>query len=231
MCHSSRACCGGWTWAEDTFSLPLSLPHCPLSSHPPHLFGSPYSICMFASAVISSLVLFFRIHSWTSPVSWPRLLPWAQYRGFPRCPPRPLPSVRPSPCEKTSRPDWFPPASLLPRWAPTHQPPAVGGEGGPLNRSPHHNERDSRCLPLPQRRGLRPPPAPDLSGSAPHGPSAADRLQGLVPAPWVSAGTICQSSKDPPPVPLSSHASSMCILFCFYGFWSNLNSQLVIFTK
>lgn len=39
---------------QKTPSLYLFLFPAALSSHPPHLFGSPYSICMFAGAVISS---------------------------------------------------------------------------------------------------------------------------------------------------------------------------------
>lgn len=57
------------------------------------------------------------------------------------------------------------------------------------------------------------------------------RPHGLAPVTWVRASTICQSSRDLVPFPITSHASSVCISFCFYGFWSNLNSQLFIFTK
>lgn len=70
--------------------------------------------------------------------------------------------------------------------------------------------------------------------TSPHSPRVADGTwpQGLALVPWVSASTICQRSKRPPPPPITSHASSVCISFCFYGvFWSNLNFQLFIFTK
>ena len=57
------------------------------------------------------------------------------------------------------------------------------------------------------------------------------------PQAWLlSPGSVlAQSAKGrnsllPPPI--TSHASSVCISFCFYGvFWSNLNFQLFIFTK
>lgn len=61
----------------------------------------------------------------------------------------------------------------------------------------------------------------------------AGRPQAHCLAPVTSdyASTICRSSKtlcSPPTT--TSQAFSVCISFCFYGFWNNLNSQF-IFTK
>lgn len=129
---------------------------------------------------------------------------------------RPLPSVRLSPCEKTPLPGLSPPASPFPQWALTCQPPAFGGEKGPLKwlfptskrtQGACHFLRDEVCVP------------PSYQSRSPlHSPRGADRTCSKAPASWVSASTVCQSSKDPLPSPITSHAS-VCTSFCFYGFF------------
>lgn len=74
--------------------------------------------------------------------------------------------------------------------------------------------------------------SPGQLRSTPHSSRVA---AGPGPAVWrqPSGSMLAQSAKVPRPsaLPVTSHASSVCISFCFYGFWSNFNSQLFIFTK
>lgn len=96
-------------------SLYLSRTFCLLSLLAPAACPSfPHSICS------SAIVIF--------PVTQSKFSSSAQYRGFffILCP---LPSVRPSPCEKTSWPDLLPPASP-PSVGPNSPTPAFSGASG-----------------------------------------------------------------------------------------------------
>lgn len=113
-------------------------------------------------------------------------------------------------------------------------PPAWGGERGPSDTIPPNpafkgTQGAYHCL----QEVCVPLPCPVKFSFPPRRLREAGRPQAHCLAPVTSdyASTICRSSKtlcSPPTT--TSQAFSVCISFCFYGFWNNLNSQF-IFTK